>query len=204
MKKVWLTLSLAFMAATSAFADNAILGKIETQCNSVTSIVSDFDQVKTIAANGKQIASDGVLYYTADKFAMHYTDAAKEMLIINGNDFFMIRNGRKALFNTEKNKPMQSLSNTLLMCMSGDLQQLADQNNADITATDKGSFYEVILTARQKSVKGYATIVLNYDKTTGLLTKMVMNEFNGNSTSYALSGIKKNVEIEAGKFEISR
>ena len=135
--------------------------------------------------------------------AQRYTNA-NEALIINGNQFYMVRSGKKLLFDTDKNPPMRSLRNTLLYCLQGKLRTLAADNDAELTVAEDAKGYTITLTARKKAVRGYQTIVLRYSKTNNLLMTMEMNEFSGNSTIYTMSDYKTNGQIDAAKFNIPK
>jgi outer membrane lipoprotein-sorting protein len=114
----------------------------------------------------------------------------------------MIRGKKTNKFNTEKNKPMRSLRNTLLYCVHGKPMLLATENGAEITAEKKANEYEVVLVSTKKTPRGYAKIVLTYDLKSKLLTKMRMDEYNGNSTLYEMNNLKTNGNIDAKVFDI--
>ena len=134
--------------------------------------------------------------------AQHYQAPTADVLIINGSDFYMVRGKKKNKFNTAKNKTMRSLRNTLLYCVHGKPAALAAENGAEITAVQKSDGYEVTLVSTKKTARGYAKIVLLYDLKTKLLTRMQMNEYNGNSTLYQLSGLRTNQPIDASVYVI--
>ena len=114
----------------------------------------------------------------------------------------MIRGKKKNRFNTAKNKMMRGLRNTLLYCVHGRPAVLAQENGAEITAVKKANGYEVVLTSTKKTPRGYAKIVLLYDLKTKLLTRMQMDEYNGNSTLYEMNGLKTNQPIDASMYAI--
>lgn len=183
--------------------NQAILAQIEKANADITSIKGEFEQTKTIAANGKQIKSDGTLYISdSDKMAMHYNAPSNDLLIINGERFYMIRGKKKNDFNTAKNKAMRSLRNTLLYCVHGKPAQLAEENNANISASKESEGLIVTLTSQKKTARGYKKIILNYDSQSQLLTRMEMIEWGGNSTVYEISGIKTNATFPATVYEI--
>lgn len=204
MKHFLLAMSLALFSFVNLQAQDDILNKIEQKGNTFNTLTAHFTQKKTIAANGKTISSDGTLYYAPEKFAMHYSPAYNDLLIINGKDFLMVKGKKRNIFNTETNKVMRSLKNTLLYCMVGNIKILAEENNADISTKTYDSSYQITLTAKKKAAKGYSSIIVTYNKNTGYLMEMTMIEFNKNSTVYKMSDYHKNEIIEDNKFLISR
>ena len=134
--------------------------------------------------------------------AQYYKAPSTDLLIINGNDFYMIRGKKTNKFNIEKNKTMRSLRNTLLYCVHGKPMVLATENGAEITAGKKANEYEVVLVSTKKTPRSYAKIVLVYDLKSKLLTKMRMDEYNGNSTLYEMNNLKTNGNIDTKVFDI--
>ena len=160
-----------------------------------------FTRTQINAAKGISVKSEGDLYIAGDaQMAQYYKAPSTDLLIINGNDFYMVRGKKKNKFNTEKNKTMRGLRNTLLYCIHGKPAMLAAENSVEIIAEKKKGGYEVVLTSTKKTPKGYAKIVLTYDLESKLLTKMQMDEYNGNSTLYEMSDMKINASIDAKVF----
>ncbi len=202
MKKIFFMLTLILSCVVLQAQDNVMLKQIEDANASLPNIVADFEQTKQLV-NGKKIVSNGVLYIADnDKMAMYYDEPSTDMLIINAESFYMKQGKKDKVYNTEKNKPMASLRNTLLSCVRGRLATLAQENNAEIVAQKTANGYEVTLTSREKKAKGYARIhlVYNVDK---VLVLMQMDEYNGISTTYKMTNVKRNVEIDALRFKIS-
>lgn len=201
MKKVLFILCL--FVSTLLHAQNATLAEIEKANAGYNTIQGKFVQTKTLVAKGNSVKSDGLLYISGEnQMAQHYQAPSTDLLIINGNDFFMIRGKKKNRFNTAKNKMMRGLRNTLLYCVHGRPAVLAQENGAEITTVKKANGYEVVLTSTKKTPRGYAKIVLLYDLKTKLLTRMQMDEYNGNSTLYEMNGLKTNQPIDASMYAI--
>lgn len=202
-KTITLTFALMLCTLMRAQDNQTILAQIEKANAAITSIEGKFAQTKTIAANGKEIKSDGTIYLSeSDKMAMHYNAPSTDLLIINGERFYMIRGKKKNNFNTEKNKAMRNLRNTLLYCVHGKPAQLAEENNADISVSNGKESTIVTLTSQKKTPRGYERIALNYDAKTHLLTRMEMVEWGGNSTVYEMNGLKLNAYIDASVYVI--
>ena len=182
-------------------AQNHILLEIEEANAQYKTIEGMFTRTQINAAKGISVKSEGDLYIAGDaQMAQYYKVPSTDLLIINGNDFYMVRGKKKNKFNTEKNKTMRGLRNTLLYCIHGKPAMLAAENSAEIIAEKNKNGYEVVLTSTKKIPRGYAKIVLTYDLESKLLTKMQMDEYNGNSTLYEMSDMKINASIDAKVF----
>ena len=194
---------LGLFVCIGLHAQNDIVSEIEKGNAAYNTIQGDFTQTKTLAAKGTKVQSEGMLYISGDhQMAQHYQAPTADVLIINGSDFYMVRGKKKNKFNTAKNKTMRSLRNTLLYCVHGKPAALAAENGAEITAVQKSDGYEVTLVSTKKTARGYAKIVLLYDLKTKLLTRMQMNEYNGNSTLYQMSCLRTNKPIDASVYVI--
>ena len=202
MRTLLLTLSLFF--STMLCAQNNILTEIEKANATYKSVTGVFTRTQVNAAKGISVKTVGDLYIVGeDRMAQHYKAPSADLLIINGADFFMVRGKKTNKFNTEKNKTMRNLRNTLLYCVHGKPAVLATENGAEISAEKNAKGYEVVLISTKKTPRGYAKIELTYDLKTKLLTKMQMDEYNGNSTLYEMSGLKVNGNVDDAVFEIS-
>lgn len=195
---------IGMSAAAPAKADDAaVLSKIETANSKVETIQAHFIHRKTLVATAKVTSMEGTLYFSSpDKMGMHYTKPATDLLIINGNQFYMNRGRKASTFDTDKNALMRSLSQTLIRCVRGEASQVATDNNADISTSSSGSNYVVTLTAKKNSPKGYSKIVLKYRKSDCMLVSMEMTEFIGVVNLYEMSDIKTGVSVDASVYTV--
>lgn len=194
--------SFLICLASTLVAQDATLSKIKQQNEGYKTITGSFKQTITLAT-GKVTEKNGQLYFErTDKMSMHYEEPATDLLVINGDQFYMARGKRKNLFNTEKNKRMAELSNTLLCSMTANLEELAQENDAKLIVNSDAKYNVAILTAEKKQARGYKQIILSYDKKSGMLCQMQMDEWNGNSTLYVLTAHKANKQINEALFAI--
>lgn len=201
MKNILFFISLFF--STMLCAQNNVLTEIEKANVAYKNIEGTFTRTQINAAKGTTETDKGSLFLAGEnQMAQHYAAPSTDVLIINGDDFYMVRGKRKNKFNTAKNKTMRGLKNTLLYCVHGKPAALAEENGAEITAEKTPKGYSVVLVSTKKTPRGYAKIALTYDLKTKLLTKMQMDEYNGNSTVYEMSGLKTNTSIDVKVFEI--
>ena len=194
---------ICLFISTAIGAQNNILTEIEKANAAYKTVEGTFTRTQTNKAKGTTEADKGILYLSGeDQMAQHYQAPSADVLIINGDDFYMVRGKKTNKFNTAKNKTMRGLRNTLLYCLHGKPGALAAENGAEITAEKKAKGYEVVLVSAKKTPRGYAKIVLMYDLKNKTLTSMQMDEYNGNSTLYEMSGVKTNGNVDAKVFEI--
>lgn len=194
---------ICLFASTILCAQNNVLTEIEKANAAYKTIEGSFARTQVNAAKGTSVKAEGVLYINGEnQMAQHYQAPCPDVLIINGDDFYMVRGKKTNKFNTAKNKTMRGLRNTLLYCVHGKPAALAAENGAEITAEKNAKGYEVTLVSTKKTPRGYAKIVLMYDLKSKLLTTMQMDEYNGNSTLYEMSGLKTNGNVDAKVFEI--
>ena len=194
---------ICLFISTAIGAQNSILTEIEKANAAYKTVEGTFTRTQTNKAKGTTEADKGILYLSGeDQMAQHYQAPSADVLIINGDDFYMVRGKKTNKFNTAKNKTMRGLRNTLLYCLHGKPGALAAENGAEITAEKKAKGYEVVLVSAKKTPRGYAKIVLMYDLKNKTLTSMQMDEYNGNSTLYEMSGVKTNGKVDAKVFEI--
>ena len=108
-----------FLSATLG-AQNQVLTDIEQANAAYKTVEGAFTRTQTNAAKGTSDKAEGTLYLSGDDcMAQHYKAPCPDVLIINADDFYMVRGKKTNKFNTAKNKPMRSLRNTLLYCLHG-------------------------------------------------------------------------------------
>lgn len=174
MKKTLLVLSL-LLAALLAGAQN---------------IESQFVQTKTLKASGKKIVSEGTFSFTApDQLAMLYSKPDGDYFIIDGPLVRTMTKGTEVNLDTSKNPQAGKLRATLLNCIVGKMEQVAADNDGELSVTEKGGVKTATVTARQNLPKGYSKVSAQYRKD-GVCTLLVLEEFGGIVTEYKLKDIQ--------------
>ncbi|MBQ9892323.1 MAG: outer membrane lipoprotein carrier protein LolA [Bacteroidales bacterium] len=194
MKKLISALAaLAVLGLSNALAADSgtTLDKIEKACSAITSTQSHFDHNRTIKASGNTVKMEGILYYTAPgKLAMYYTNPPQDLMIINGDRFYVKRGqANPNTFDTSKNPTMAGLKNSLLWCIQGKVREVAKANNADIAIMADNTSYIVTVTARVKPARGYSKIRVTYRKSDCLPVAMTMEDVSGIVNVYRMSDI---------------
>lgn len=199
------TILLAFLGLGAiALPAAEVPAKIGTAGAALTTVEASFTHVKTVKATGKTTTFTGTYYYSAtDRLAMHY-DQASEGIVLSGDRFFIRRGGKANKGHIKNVRQMEQLSGILFACIRGEVQDVADNNNATLAVQTEKSAWIITLTAKKKASKGYAKIVLRYRQSDGLLESLRFEEFNGNVNEYTLSNCKTGGVIPAAKFDIPK
>ena len=149
---------------------------------------TDFTQTRVMKVSGKTTEKAGHLTFDGnDQLTMTYTQPKGEYFIIEGNMVKINMDGKKAELDAEKAKMVQLQRATLLNCLSENWEQAAEDNNADLTVTEKNGIKTVSIVARGKVPRGgYNSVELTYRLSDGVMTKMVLEEAIGIINTYEI------------------
>lgn len=149
---------------------------------------TDFTQVKLMKVSGKTTDKAGHITFDGnDQLTMTYIQPEGEYFIIEGNMVKINMDGKKAELDAEKVKMVGLQRATLLNCLSGNWEQAAEDNNADLTITEEGGLKTVSIVAKGKVPRGgYNSVELTYRLSDGMMTKMVLVEAIGIQNTYEM------------------
>ena len=149
---------------------------------------TDFIQTKVMKVSGKTTNKAGhIIFDGNDHLSMTYTEPEGEFFIIEGNNVKINLDGKKANLDAEKVKMVKLQRSTLLNCLSGNWEQAAEDNNADLTITEKDGTKTVSIVAKGKVPRGgYNSVELTYRLSDGMMTKMVLEEVIGIINTYEI------------------
>lgn len=149
---------------------------------------TDFTQVKLMKVSGKTTDKAGHITFDGnDQLTMTYTQPEGEYFIIEGNMVKINMDGKKAELDAKKVKMVGLQRATLLNCLSGNWEQAAEDNNADLTITEEGGLKTVSIVAKGKVPRGgYNSVELTYRLSDGMMTKMVLVEAIGIQNTYEM------------------
>ena len=149
---------------------------------------TDFTQVKMMKISGKTADKAGhILFDGKDNLSMTYTTPEGDYFIIEGNKVKINMDGKKADLDAEKVKMVKLQRATLLNCLSGNWEQAAADNNADLTIKEEKGHKTISIVAKGKVAKGgYKSVELTYRTSDNELIKMVLEEAIGIINTYEL------------------
>lgn len=199
MKKFILWVAFFVVATSAALANDKVIA--ELKANAPEQVTCQFEQQKFLKGMAKPVISKGTLLYQPQNFGMFYNQPEGDYLQITPDSFVMKTRGKVRNHNIKEGSPMLTLKNTLVMCMAGDVQGVANENEAKLTYANNGGHEFTLTKDLKKGEKGYSKIVLVYDQKTYLLTSMTMVEANGNYSIYTLTQHDTKQEIDYNLFK---
>ena len=183
MKRITILFSALILSfGLSAQSAEEILSTVEK--NAARTFNGSFTEVRISASGDSKTLKGDLLYKPETYLSMMYSN--EELFSIDGQKMVMIRDGSNQIFDLTKNVMMKSLASMLLNSFGGHPKAIAESQGADLSACVEGNFYKVNLTARKKSVRGYSSIELLYDRATCSLRRMKLCEFSGAETHYSM------------------
>jgi hypothetical protein len=149
---------------------------------------TDFTQTKLMKISGKTTDKAGHLTFDgADQLSMIYTEPEGDYFRIEGNMVKINMDGKKVELDAEKVKMVGLQRSTLLNCLSGNWEQAAADNNAELTVTEEKGLKNISIVAKGKVPKGgYKSVELTYRLSDNALVKMVLEEAIGIINTYEI------------------
>ena len=153
------------------------------------SVEADFTQTRVMKVSGKTIEKAGHLTFDGNNLLeMIYTNPEGEYFIIDGMTVKINLDGKKAELDAEKAKMVQLQRATLLNCISGNWEQAAQDNEADLTVTEEDGIRTVLIKAKGKVPRGgYSYVELTYLLSNNQMTKMVLEDALGIKNTYIIN-----------------
>lgn len=174
---------------TNAQNKDAVIAKIKSINNAITSIQSKFSQVKTLKMANRKIESEGELYYGKEYYLdMFYNTPKDNVILIDGSRFILKKGSATNKFNTDKNADMRLLRNALINSFAGNIASIAAENDAEIEYEEKDNCHVFSIINSKNKKRMYNGFVIYYDVKTFLMKKITILESNGNFTDYILTG----------------
>ena len=150
-------------------------------------LVAPFTEVKVMPKLKKEIRKEGNLYFQyPNALSMRYTNPEGDYSVIKDGGKFYTKRGQKKMKLNLKDPDSQfsHLRNTLIFSLSGDVEAVAKENDAKIKAQESATRFLFTIEKKHTPKVGVCRLQLVYDKVTGALLLLKMEEVNGNYTSY--------------------
>ena len=206
MKKILSVFLLFTLAVSLSFA----------QVDVMPQAIASFNVLKTVDANvtrtihnvmfEKDGKSTGKFYFKKpDKMALSF-DNGKDKLIMDGETFAMVKDGKKNTADGKGNDQLKSLTLFLKNLGAGEESDVELSDIADVDMAKKGNLLivtvvPIVADAKAKRRQMFSSFIITVDQKEGQLKSLRMNEKGQNYTQYDFSDFKVNGEIDDKVFK---
>lgn len=181
---------------------NEFESRLAQEAQTVTSIESDFTQVKYLDVLDEKVTSKGKFYYRkSNKICMDYARPMNYLIVINGAKLKIVADGKKTVMNLSSNKMMSQMQDMLTACMVGDLSGMS--TNYQLEYFEDARLYLVKIKPVNKAVQAYISGIEVYlDKQDMSVCKLRLSETGANYTEYEFTSKKFNSLKDDAKFSV--
>ncbi len=188
---------------------DALKKKMTAETQKISTIESDFTQLKHIVAMSGDITSTGKFYYQkSDKVSLDYITPVKSQIVINGSKIKMVSNGKTNVFDVASNGLMKEMKDVISACMTGNLQAMTSNYKLEFFQAGKEYLVKIFpLNDAAKTIIDEVNIYL--DKNDLSVTRLRMIEASKDKkakdkdyTEYQFTNKKLNVDVPASRFSV--
>ncbi|MEG1585792.1 MAG: outer membrane lipoprotein carrier protein LolA [Bacteroidales bacterium] len=203
---VFLTGYSALFSQTILSADQrAKLQQQLTEKSDETNTIScQFKQTKQMAVLAIPSISSGCFYYKKEaKICLEYALPKGDKLVMSGDDFLIISNGKRNSADARSNPMMRGLKNLLVACMSGDIAQVSAGAKSQLEYAQTETQYLITVRMDHKRKKAYIKeIILCFEKSDLSLSSLKMIDPSGDFTLYEFDQKRFNEPVNESLFKI--
>ena len=208
MKHLFTIIAVALMAQTAMAQPRKVadMQKFEEQlkatADKLTSIESDFTQVKHLDMFDEDVVSKGRFYYLKNnKISLDYSQPLNYLIVINGNRLKIVADGKKNVMQLNSNKMMNEMQDMITACMVGDLNRMNGSYELNYQEDDKQ--YIVSITPRSKTVKEYVSAIeIRLNKADMSVDQLRMYENEADYTDYRFTNKRFNQLKDESRFSM--
>lgn len=202
----FIVFAAAVFSAAAQTTDIADMQQFETRlketADKLTSIESDFVQVKHLDMFDEDVVSKGKFYYQKNnKISLDYSQPLSYLIVINGGRLKIVADGKKNIMQLNTNKMMNEMQDMITACMVGDLNRMSGSYN--LKYQEDNHQYIVSITPRSKQVKEYVSAIeIRLGKADMSVDQLRMYENEVDYTDYKFSNKRFNQLKDESRFSI--
>lgn len=200
MKKILVFFSILVLSAQIQAQDIQLLNRIKAANSKIKSLESDLS--KTLVKSNKTIQQNGKLCFVSpNEYSAQFTTG--KYMIVNEKKVKMDLGLFHGTFKRKDGSKIESLSNIFLYGFQGRIQELADENNYNLTTETKDGYHIVTGINNKKKLIGigYKKVVFKFQTESLLINEMILTDYNGNDDTYKMTNVKYNVPIDRKIFQ---
>ena len=140
-----------------------------------------------------------------ERLIMRYSDPKGDYVLISDGVMTVKKGSETQKFKgSQKDSKMTVLKNTLIHALQGDVEAIGKDNKASIQAVESAVRYKFVITRKIEQKHGVNSLTLLYDKASGALLSLKMEEANGNYTIYETTAPDVKTVFDDSVFEVEK
>ena len=179
-----------------------------SSAKSMTTMKSDFVQIKHISGMTKDIESTGEFCFKKeDKLSLEYKKPMPSQIVMNGSKIKMVSGGRSTVMDGNSNPAIANLKSMMSSCLSGQLPTNSDNIKLDLYENDTQYLVYVTPKAGSNLAKRaeHMEVVVKTADYTIVSFKMVEKPKGTKGSDYmqfTFSNMKRNIAIDDSVFKV--
>lgn len=204
---IFLLLPLALLAKNDlqrvdSHRQQIIISRINQSTSAINTICCDFEQTKFLSLLDDKLESSGKMYFKQPQnLKWEYVNPYKYVFIISESKVSIRSMQGVEEIDVRSSRLFQEIVNIMVNSVTG--KCLSDDSYFDIAMYDSDKALVARLIPRKKEVKRiFNVIMLYFDKETFMLSKVEMEEENGDLTRISLKNVEVNVHVDDKVFSL--
>ncbi len=208
MKKI-LTILSFFVLSFSFFLCNAqdaeMMQKAQEKFKNMQTLEADVVMTKHNTMVTKDVTSNGKFYFKKPSKMTLVFNAGKDVLLMDGQSFTMVKDGNKQTMNAQGNSQFEALKTLMQNFSAGQESDVDLSDIADVDMEKAGDLIKMTITPivsdpKEKRKMMFTSFVVTIDQKKSELKSVRMNEKGQNFTQYDFSNFKQNGNIADAVF----
>ena len=200
MRKIHILFTILLFTIQLQAQDVNLLNRINAVNGKIKSFEADLSN--TLVKQKRNTSQKGKLYFVSpDNFSAQFTTG--KFMTVNEKKIKMNIGLFRGTYKLKDGGIMQSLSHIFLYGFQGRLQDLADENDYNLTTKTENGYHIVTETTNKQKLLGigYKQVIFKYHTDTLLLKEIVLYDYSGNKDTYTISNVKYDISIDSKRFQ---
>ena len=200
MRKIHILFTILLFTIQLQAQDVNLLNRINAVNGKIKSFEADLSN--TLVKQKRNTSQKGKLYFVSpDNFSAQFTTG--KFMTVNEKKIKMNIGLFRGTYKLKDGGIMQSLSHIFLYGFQGRLQDLADENDYNLTTKTENGYHIVTETTNKQKLLGigYKQVIFKYHTDTLLLKEIVLYDYSGNKDTYTISNVKYAISIDSKRFQ---
>lgn len=201
----FLIFTFAFIPCASNAQDAEMMQKAQEKFKNMQTLTADVTMTKHNTMVTKDVTSQGKFYFKKPSKLCMTFNAGQDMLLMDGQVFTMVNDGKKQSVNGGGNSQFEALKTLMQSFSAGQETEIDLSEIADVDMEKAGDLITMTITPivtdpKQKRKMMFSSFIVKLDAKKSELKSIRLNEKGQNYTQYDFSNFKLNATVDESVF----